>query len=1480
MKTVPLSNISTILKKVDLKAISPRQGSLLILVILTILGGMAWASITEKEQYLVQRNFRVLNLWSQETLAKINSFTKVFELAAAEISWNGNQHVHKVDKSYGSRNLSLSTNHEAPHNEKLLSQHSTHPGKGESRKLHTQKSDPIDKKVEALLEKISGFMKCSLTTSSSLSSSYQFLKNQLCATKEITDISLSTISTDNVNKQSFEAITEGTLNTPRIHVRYIKAFEDTRKRIDISATVDLQKFMNRLTKESPFEEVLVFQSPQNGASPRIFHTGAQGLSWSTLEEITQRSESSSLFRNLFTSEEDSPNDQTPRFLKTGPHHYLIEIPGNTFDVFSYPFTVDGGGKIDWVLVGLVSHDAFKHSYLTISSTILLGMILVVLALVLGIPLFHLQMMGSTDALRSTHLLTSVLSALLGAALLTYLSLDIVLYGQVKETLKNRMEISAQHMKDSIGEELKRILHTLQAFDESEEIINDMTTVQSTSEKFPAANDVGKRRVLLEKNMKDPCAPPGLSLSTWCYPDFIYAFWMDEEASLRINWAREGFEGVATNFSLKDREYTQRVLKQSHDLWKFPRPSNQGGGYYQFFLEPITSWNTGKHTVVASIPSQRGSAEHPWVAAMEFTFHSLMNNALLPPGIGFAVLDNGTHQVLFHSEEDRNRGEHFLVETDHNATLQDLLTAKTAGHADGSYWGESKSFYVLPLDPVPWSLVVYRDKSILRSMNLMGILIAGTLYGLWSFVLYFIVWLLLKSLSTRQKSYWLWPTPRYHRAYTHLLFVNCALFFLGILGLYIFNESRTWQLMIALCVIPIIGIVAGLIIFRQKFTKERHARGEFFRTSYALSASSMLLIFAVLPALACYSSVGHVAMRAFTQSQLLEIFTSMQNTGKFQYVKKTEICNEIKHTPSNVSHHSKQNQLIPGFYPEFFLSPALDVCTTPKKTSKHTLEIFDRVFALLSQPFLPLLKHISLGGFSETWPSHTNTKDEIGDYRDIRWNYGSRSIALISNPPIGQNTEAASPNPFSSEKISPYTVEMRANFPFTFSSETFDALHHEYIISYLLIGFIFLAWLINIPRFIANKTVFLSYSTQSRFPMEAIFLSQNWSQTNNRLILGFPGQGKTPMASHIAENYSENDQSRFLHFDLKTRPPNQWSSSLSKQLKHTQNDKVSHVCLVVDHLECQWKNPACNMEKLKFLELLLRHHTSTLQTEAALNSSSNQLSLRFPEDRTTTHDPLDLPAFSTTILSNVDPFDFPFDNTEAKLSVAEARWHSLWGSFGIVHFHANPRHKPIAQVEEQANSQKDELLNKLIAKECRWTPALDHLGMLYKRLIQHGTGIPHQQDSKSSVRQAIFQLARAYYEEIWQSLTIDEQLALYHLARDRFIHVEHSGIAPLLRKGLIRFGPNLRLLNHSFREFVCLVGERDELDQREAQKENSAWQTLKWPLGIGFGIIILCLLTTQEELRAALPAVIALLPLLLQGLPTLSTNRPTMRDVST
>ncbi|MDR4495890.1 MAG: hypothetical protein R3B74_16030 [Nitrospirales bacterium] len=192
-------------------------------------------------------------------------------------------------------------------------------------------------------------------------------------------------------------------------------------------------------------------------------------------------------------------------------------------------------------------------------------------------------------------------------------------------------------------------------------------------------------------------------------------------------------------------------------------------------------------------------------------------------------------------------------------------------------------------------------------------------------------------------------------------------------------------------------------------------------------------------------------------------------------------------------------------------------------------------------------------------------------------------------------------------------------------------------------------------------------------------------------------------------------------------------------------------------------------------------------------------------------------FATTIFSNVDPFSFRFDETEARLGPEEARWHSLLGSFYMFHIQ---NHISTQEIVPKNTPTLRKKLKTFIHDECRVSPALLNIENIYEHLLKGKSKVGITEDA---VREAILQMAKGYYEQIWQSLTVDEQLALYHLAKDRYIHIEHPGLEPLLTKGLIVFDPDLRLMNTSFREFVQMAGERDELKNKNKKKGQSIWQ---------------------------------------------------------
>lgn len=1217
---------------------------------------MGWIMITEKEEYLVQRNFRLLKMWSQDIAFKIESYQKVFKFSGKGILEGLHSDTKYTQLKNGGRSrflrTDLSSNEPQAETESMERSHVVFQPFFSPNKNHPKN----DHAHSELLKKISPWPcppKQRATSTFKLDEKQakiiQDLERHLigmCRAEGLTQITLSIPEEAPNDAEKFQLSVIHSQSPPIIRLTYSTAItlDHREENIHIIGDIELGNFFQRLTNEPIFDEVFLFGSSEAKVKnqPLLFHSGSQEFSWTNFQAIIDRlSPATSFWGSLLGNPQDSSQVKELFSKNNSPNQFLIDVPGKTNNVFTLPVILPTNKGTTWRLVGMIDHDTFQNNYLAISSSLLLGVMFLILGLVLAIPLIYLKTMGSTDPLRVSHVLTAVLAAFLGTGLFTVLILDIAIYDEGTSILRERMEKSAQAIKNNVDKELKDILFTLDHFNKSKSLYDDITTISEETEN----QKVGQRPVLLEvlEDQEKPGNPMNRQCNTLpdkerqnCYPDFLMAFWMDQDGSLRINWANEQDLGITTNLSLGDREYVKRVVENKENpdsLWQISGEKTSPN--YQFFLEPIISWTTGINTVVASMPSMDetsqwvhwvatmkftlhplmdhvvlpggtgvntvqistpsmlGTSQHPGVAAMEFTFLSLMDHVVLPPGIGFAVIDNDTHQVLFHSKEGRNLREAFLVETDQNSKLRDLFAAKTAGHADGSYWGKSTSFYTLPLNPLPWALVVYRDKEILRSVNLFGLLIAGGLYGLWSLIVYGIAWFLLLRTPGHRKSVCMWPSFDNHHHYVNLIKNNLVVFFVGLAGIWLLSGQPGWQLLTGLVFIPASCLLGGVFLVK-KFPLQKKASLFTFPNSYAYLATSFFIVFAVIPALSCFTSVFHKEMTLLTQYQLLETFKTFQGSGKQQTLQSQEILPPPQtfrkivfkpgcEAPSPKANESSHIDPSYGFYPDFFLKTTWTECDNPPTSDTHKPGMFDQLFAVVSQPFLPLLKNVPLfwGFLGESWPSPSQTTDQ----RTINWEKDKGQVTAFfrENHTLVSATFPLRPW-FLTGNLSDFHTPTLGNLPM-------------YLFLLILAG-LHLLWLFKIPKFIATRTVFLDYPIPHKIPTQNLFgPTSQASPSFNRLILGFPGQGKTPMAHQYNKEQKihlkqTNAPVRALYFDLKAHPPEQWKNTLSNEISslHLQDHHSLHV--TIDHLEQRWKDPEINRQKLEFLGWLLTRSNHT------------------------------------------------------------------------------------------------------------------------------------------------------------------------------------------------------------------------------------------------------------------------------------------------
>ena len=1283
---------------------SPKRTTFIVLTVLGLLAIMAWMQVKEQEQYLIQRNIRLLNLWGNDISKKIESYETVLETtltgAMAHLGHRAH-HSHitfKPDEKDRERWIRTSSA-EAPKSDIPLSMllkfslncpnELAPPILGQEKAIERDLFREFNRLCEAEgLEEvdITELEKASINNQTRLKILERQFPPKIQLTHVKSDIASEAPLEENSQSQPQTASQKDRQGSSSfLDVTVSKNESQTSAQpflgFKFTSTINLQLFLDRLWNKQIFDEILLFEGQEAGSDKSqrlIYHLGTNSMTLQSFEELKEYRARETVWDSLFTSKEQSTGEGNT--LKQDKP-FGVSVPGQDFQVFVRPIQLPKFGQ-QWILVGLVQQEKFVNNSLAISSNFLLVMMCILLALLLAIPLIHLKTMGPKDPLRSFHVLGLVLSALLGAGFITFLILDISVYFHGTRELNDRMRESAQSIKDEMFGELKSVLTTLRAFDRSTNLQNDCASlVNTTSTEKPsdicisATNDtarttsketlpVGQRAVLLEENMdlKNHTTSPQVEKSSGLYQDFLYAFWMDPDGSLRINWARDKFEGTSVqgmtqNFPLYQRQYVQTVLDKPTRLSQFPDEPNLP----PFYLEPITSLTTGLNTVVASMKSR---LEYPkkdnWVAAIEFKFRSLMDRVVLPPGIGFAVIDNVDHQVLLHSEDWRNLREPFIVETDHNTMLRDLLLAKTAGHAEGSYWGKPHSFYLLPLDPIPWSLVVFRDRELLRSVNLVGLLVTGFFYSLWAFSIYVALWIFL-HWQKAQRAPWLWPDKAKRPIFAKLCVANMGVFTLQTICIIGFWDYPKWQLMGA-WLVPFLWIVCSLGWFLTQQSKnsseenEKRSKNEnwFFQwpypQSYSLMLTSFLLILGVAPAFGCFSAVFNQEMKLFTQYQLLQLVQTFHDSPEY----KPLIQNLNDSCFSNIKTPPSSDKFPRGVYPKFYSKITASCNSVPKADWHEQLNksrdrtTFQIAFGLVSQPFVPLLKHASLLGFTtDTWPDHS-TKEQQTPISPFPWQSDVQKNQETSPSPLlwqldGQKVtlKYSIEQDKNSDSASFENLSISADLPFIpwffrAALPTFENFSGGTIVAYLMLGSVFMLglyfYLYQIPKFIADRVLFLSYNTPAPFMPLSLFAGTAKERKHNRFVLGFPGQGKTSLA---LENYKEHNQphaeeteapaeptkktrqSPRVHegnpptappyFDLNAFPPEKWKEELSKQISdlRIEDDQDFHV--IIDHLEHQWKDPGVNLKKLELMEWLLNrsnHKKGTSKSSPDKDSSES------------------------------------------------------------------------------------------------------------------------------------------------------------------------------------------------------------------------------------------------------------------------------------
>ena len=138
--------------------------------------------------------------------------------------------------------------------------------------------------------------------------------------------------------------------------------------------------------------------------------------------------------------------------------------------------------------------------------------------------------------------------------------------------------------------------------------------------------------------------------------------------------------------------------------------------------------------------------------------------------------------------------------------------------------------------------------------------------------------------------------------------------------------------------------------------------------------------------------------------------------------------------------------------------------------------------------------------------------------------------------------------------------------------------------------------------------------------------------------------------------------------------------------------------------------------------------------------------------------------------------------------------------------------------------------------------------------------------KAAVRSHLRNQCIEYYQKLWSSSTNAEHLVMHNLATSRFVNIGTAlAFASLVRRGIVIFDPEPRLMNHSFAMFVRQAEKLDTIRGWQRELPRSAWVTARLPIFAIIGVMVAGLVgvvaLSGEDMTALLPVLAAGIPAL-------------------
>jgi len=445
----------------------------------------------------------------------------------------------------------------------------------------------------------------------------------------------------------------------------------------------------------------------------------------------------------------------------------IEIANKKYKLFLQPLKLTNGKK--WYVAGVIENVTFEKESGRFKAGVLTPFFMIFAIFLLSIPLLKLFLMSTFERLDISDVVLTSLSIALGIIALVLFSLFIFQANKDSNCARKILKTFAQQIEKKFTEELTDVCKQLAIYDSSPVLMGYNLEIGDNFSNV-LTNPPGMEIPGPPEDTDNNEQPSLVRIFNSDYDLFKVLFWLDSTGQQVLQFTTRNYGGRLINVG--SRKYFQEAGN-----WQLP-----GEPYIRFMLQSITSMTSGEKMAAISMNSNltlttgQGLPVEPEVVAMTTLLTSLIDT-IMPAGYGFCIID-GTGEVWFHSNTQRNLQENFIHEAGNNTELVSAVKSSQTKYLEPDYQNMTHKCYVMPIPDIPLYIVTFYDIRYTTAQQ--SVTLLHTVIFILALCLFTGLLFVIASCSNYKKSpvkrkfvpfEWLRPLRKHREIYPHLVLAN-------------------------------------------------------------------------------------------------------------------------------------------------------------------------------------------------------------------------------------------------------------------------------------------------------------------------------------------------------------------------------------------------------------------------------------------------------------------------------------------------------------------------------------------------------------------------------------------------------------------------------------------------------------------------------------------------------------------------------------